>query len=167
MARTPYTIQPVTGECPRIQPMTIRGPKVIEAPADLFASGDFVLSSGARSDFKIDCDALSDGSIYTFALLIRKLVGPFSTVEGVPSGGNRIAAALAPHAAGGPGAHLIADDVLTSGGSLVRARDAWLSASPGRSPNHCKGAVMFARGPLPNWVVAACVLPRGLWLAPA
>lgn len=130
----------------------------------LFATGHFTLHSGASTSWKIDCDCLSDSDIATIAQMIRQLVGPFGSVEGVPRGGLRLAAALLPHVQAGA-RHLIVDDVLTSGRSMEETRQRY---DGGREPPEgaVKGAVIFARGQLPLWVEAVCQLPEELWVRP-
>lgn len=107
---------------------------------DLFLSVATVLHSGETSSFKIDCDALSDEDIATLAGLVRQIMPPYGSVEGVPTGGLRLAAALASYATEGP--LLVADDVLTTGGSIEAQR-------AGRPAN---GVVLFSRGAPPAWV---------------
>ncbi len=91
-------------------------------PMNLFESGEFTLSSGAASAFRIECDALTQEDVETLALMISQMVGPFSDVIGVPRGGLRLAEALKP-AAVLVGPVLIVDDVLTTGASITRVRD--------------------------------------------
>lgn len=112
----------------------------------LFRLGDFTLSSGEPSPFKIDCDALTEGDWEAAAAMLARRLPPFSSVEGIPSGGLPLAAAMRRHARwGGDGNLLLVDDVLTTGGSMERARKRY----PGR---RVVGAVLFARGPCPDWV---------------
>jgi hypothetical protein len=102
----------------------------------------FTMHSGATADFKIECAALTDEEIETFALLISKRF-KFGSVFGVPSGGNRIAGALRQYlSAIGP--CLVVDDVLTTGASINQFH------------RHSSdiGVVLFARGPCPEWVHA-------------
>lgn len=136
------------------------------APVDLFQTGDYTLSSGIDSWFKIDCDALSDGSIETLARMVCRLVGPFSSVEGVPTGGLRLARTLQQYACES-GPHLIVDDVFTTGGSMERAYRAWRERKEAAGgvgfPLGCVGAVIFARGKCPFWVAAVCPLPQCFW----
>lgn len=106
----------------------------------LFQRGTFKLHSGAASDFKIDCDALTDDDIHTLALLVSKTFN-FSRVIGIPRGGLRLAAALAPLHNADSHVTLIVDDVLTTGGSMERAY------VPGAI-----GVVIFARGKCPAWI---------------
>ena len=40
--------------------------------SNLFQTANFILNSGVPSTFKIECDALTDEDIETFALLISK-----------------------------------------------------------------------------------------------
>lgn len=120
---------------------------------NLFQLGSFTLSSGARASWKIDCDALASADWQCLAEMIRRLVGPFGSVEGVPRGGLKLAAALEPFVvAGGP--LLLTDDVWTSGGSMRRHR----------GDREAIGAVVFARGPVEPWVRALLPLPEELWL---
>jgi hypothetical protein len=60
---------------------------------NLFQSGQFKLNSGKVSNFKIECDALTQEDIDTFALLISQKY-KFKEVVGVPTGGIRIEDAL-------------------------------------------------------------------------
>ena len=132
---------------------------------NLFQLGDFVLNSGAKSSWKLDCDALTDEDIRTLAQLIREIVPPFSSLEGIPQGGLRLAEALRPFISMGKNVHLIVDDILTTGGSLERAKDIRLKQGPAGRPA-CIGVVIFARGPCPYWVRALFQMPAGLWIAP-
>jgi len=116
---------------------------------NLFQLGDFTLSSGRKSDVKIDCDALSDESIQALAWMMKRMLLPFGTVEGIPQGGLRLAAELAKHSLPTSKRHLIVDDVLTTGASMEKARDKYLH-QPDRI---VLGVVIFARGPrVPLWI---------------
>lgn len=106
----------------------------------LFQQGDFNLHSGVKSWLKIDCDALTDEDIETIARLLTFRLSNFGAVEGVPTGGLRLAAAMEPYTSEGP--LLIVDDVLTSGGSMETHR-------AGRDTI---GAVIFARREPPAWI---------------
>lgn len=132
---------------------------------NLFQLGDFTLNSGAKSKWKLECDALSDGDIAALAEMIRQMVGPYSSVEGIPRGGLRLADTLRSFAsAAGP--HLLVDDVLTTGGSLERARKTRWEATriPDGPVERCVGAVVFARGQCPIWVKAVFQMPEVFWL---
>jgi hypothetical protein len=135
---------------------------------NLFQLGDFTLSSGAKSKWKLECDALGDDDWRALAEMIRQLVGPFSSVEGVPRGGLKLAELLRPHAElAGP--HLIVDDVLTSGGSMERLRERRRGEntfSSGYEGPEFAGAVVFARGQCPHWIKAIFQMPECFWLTP-
>jgi len=116
---------------------------------DLFQSGEFILNSGRTSFYKVDCDALTDTDIECLARLIKNNLPLFAWVEGVPTGGLRLAGALKPlaepdlpHVKIG----LIVDDVLTTGNSMEKQR-------AGRA---AMGVVIFNRMPLmnitPGWI---------------
>ena len=117
----------------------------------LFQLGDFVLHSGVSSNFKIDCDALSDEDWECLAALVAKNVS-FSRVVGIPEGGLRFAAALATHACDAAQRLLIVDDVLTTGASMEAMRLAC------GSPRDVTGVVVFSRGQCPSWVRAIFTL---------
>ena len=120
------------------------------APPTLFLNGRFELHSGEVSFFKIDCDALTDRDIQCLAMMIAQRVPPFGTVEGVPTGGTRLADALRVYARPGPlrrgsfGAKelLIVDDVWTTGASMENQRGS----------RDAIGAVIFARRQPASWV---------------
>lgn len=117
----------------------------------LFRSGDFTLHSGKRSAFKIDVDALTDAEIGTLAVALIERLPSFGQVEGVPTGGLRLADALLPFVTDGP--LLIVDDVLTTGGSMEAHRK-------GR---RAMGAVLFAKGDVPAWIYPLFTM-NGRWL---
>lgn len=140
---------------------------------DFIQFGDFTLNSGTHSKWKLECDNLTDGEIEGLVVMIKEMVGEFETVEGVPTGGLRLAKAMGKYATrcGGffPGPHLIVDDVLTTGGSMVRtltARGGSLLRVIPRLPDgaEVKGAVIFARGPCPEWIRPVFQMPECFWL---
>lgn len=106
----------------------------------LFQSGSFCLSSGVRSSFKIECDSLTDGDWECLALLLSTRLPAFGSVEGIATGGTKLASQMKQYVTAGP--VLIVDDVGTTGNSLERQR-------AGRK---AVGAVVFARNQLPTWV---------------
>ena len=118
-------------------PSITPGAITYEAP-NLFQTGDFKLASGAKSNFKIECDALTEDDWQTLAMLIARNVGQFSEVIGVPRGGDQLACVLDKYRRT-DGPRLIVDDVLTTGGSLAKYMT---------EPTDF-GYVVFARGPLP------------------
>lgn len=107
---------------------------------DLFQSGNFTLASGAKSEWKIECDAISDNEWNTLAKMAVEILPPFGSVEGVPTGAVKFADALRIYATQGP--LLIAEDVVTTGGSMERFRN-------GRD---AIGVAVFSRGAHPDWV---------------
>ena len=84
----------------------------------LFQLGDFKLASGEKSNFKIECDVLSDDDWEALAAMAAELLPTFLDVVGVPRGGLKFAAALRHYAKAGDHPVLIADDVWTSGGGV-------------------------------------------------
>lgn len=122
----------------------------------LFQTGEFTLHSGQKTNFKIDCDALSDSDIASIARMLVDRLAPFGEVEGVPRGGLRLAAELEKYRSSsvkrkgwyGAKSLLIVDDVCSSGGSLEVHRDS----------REAMGAVIFARGPWPEWVTPLFVM---------
>ena len=110
----------------------------------LFVPGHFVFHSGELGDWKIECDHLTETDLATLAKMAVKHLPSFSKVQGVPSGGLRVARALEEYVSD-EGGLLIVDDVLTTGGSMEEARD-------GR--DDVIGLVIFARGECPWWVDA-------------
>ena len=132
---------------------------------ELFQPGDFTLNSGAKSKWKLECDALTDGDISTLATMIQQLVGPFMAVTGVPRGGLRLERALAPLTTD-HGCHLIVDDVLTTGGSMDRlVRSRWPATCQDLlQDGFVVGAVIFARGQCPPWIKAVFQMPPAFWM---
>lgn len=112
---------------------------------NLLQRGDFTLASGQVSKFKIDCDALTDEDIETIAWMIQDNLRPkFGSVEGVPTGGYRLAEAMKKYCTPDESTLLIVDDVWTTGGSMRKWRG-------GRYDSY--GAVIFARQPVEPWVL--------------
>lgn len=116
---------------------------------------DLTLHSGRRSCYKVECDDLTDEEVAAACALLAKILPPFGAVSGVPTGGYRLEAAMAPHATFGP--TLVVDDVWTTGGSV----HAWQEHLGVESLT----AVLFARGPVPPYVTALWTLHPGLWEA--
>jgi orotate phosphoribosyltransferase len=114
----------------------------------LFQLGDIVLASGERSNFKIECDALSTGDLECIAFLLSQRVPDFGDVEGVPSGGRWLAYLMQEYITSGP--LLIVDDVWTTGGSMERHR----------AGREAIGAVIFARRKPAEWVTPLFILNR-------
>lgn len=126
---------------------------------NLFQKGDFTLSSGVKSDFKIDCDALTDEDIECIAhLIVTRLCPKFHKVVSVPTGGDRLAKALEQYLSpmpvdGSESLTLIVDDVLTTGGSINRMFRKVVDTD--YETDHILGVVIFCRASLletPSWV---------------
>lgn len=118
------------------------------------------LHSGKQTDWKIECDALSNEDWRALARLARSICKPYTNVLSVPRGGNMLALYLR---ADGPPVGpsfptipatkqhwLIADDVCTTGNSFLGARNTLLSH--GIPAKNIEGVCVFARGPYPSWV---------------
>src|SRR5262245_411731 len=108
----------------------------------LFELGEFILSSGQKSNFKINCDALSFQDWRTLAWLLVKRLPKFGEVEGVPRGGIPLANALKPFRSPSK-TLLIVDDVLTTGNSMEKLR----------AGREAIGAVIFARNEPARWII--------------
>jgi hypothetical protein len=98
------------------------------------------LHAGGTSSYKVECDALTDADLECVAFMLVEILPAFGSVEGVPTGGLRLAEKMKKYATEGP--LLIVDDVLTTGTSMERQRE-------GRD---AIGAVIFARQVGPPWV---------------
>ena len=111
----------------------------------LFRTGAYTLSSGIKSDFKIECEALQDKDWRTLALIYAR-DHFFKDVIGIPSGGMRFAEALKEFCITWNGALpiLVADDVWTTGKSLEKLKT--------RVNGEVIGVVAFARSETPDWV---------------
>lgn len=107
----------------------------------IFKKMNLTLHSGAKSDFKIECDALDDEDIETIAYLISKKVN-FRKVIGVPNGGIRLQKSLEKYIT--DGLILIVDDVLTTGKSMEEMRN--------KEGKETIGVVIFARNKCPDWI---------------
>ena len=121
---------------------------------ELFKSGNFTLSSGVMSKFKIDCDALSDEDIETLAKMVSDVYS-FGVVLGIPTGGLRLAYALKQYAISSSDTILIVDDVLTTGNSMERAFKQF-------QPEYVMGVVIFARSKCPDWITPVFTLHEDL-----
>ena len=113
----------------------------------LFQLGNFTLSSGIKSNFKVECDALTRDDWDALGALVREIVPEFCMVLGVPTGGLGLAEALSRYS-GPNGPILLVDDVLTTGASMenLKARVVNYQERP------IVGVVAFARGQCPSWI---------------
>lgn len=122
----------------------------------LFALGEFLLHSGEKSAWKIECDALTRKDWNTLAYMVYERFGPFDHAIGVPTGGFPFAESLNRMFATYNGEHkvLIVDDVLTTGNSFEAMRRRLLVPGSGYTPERIQGVAVFARGRTPEWVQA-------------
>lgn len=121
-------------------------------PEPLFKLGDFPLHSGGRSSFFIDCDALTDEDWGALANEIENRVPHFREVIGIPTGGLKLAEALKPYRFPNPEYPiLIVDGVLTTGKSMEEEK--------AKHYEPVIGAVVFARGNCPSWIMALFQMP--------
>jgi hypoxanthine phosphoribosyltransferase len=111
----------------------------------LFRHGSFSSHSGLQLPWKIDASALTDDDLAALAIVVRGKFA-FSQVVGVPDGGIRFSEALRPHCVEGYPL-LLVDDVLATG----RSMETWRKIVE-HSNGAMIGVVIFARGPVPNWV---------------
>lgn len=117
--------------------------------SNLFTKQDIILHSGGKSDFKIECDDLSDESIETLAYLVSKQM-QFNEVHGVPRGGLKFAEALKPYCSDDVSNVLIVDDVLTTGNSMETFA---VKINKGQEyTRQLDGVVIFARQECPYWI---------------
>lgn len=115
----------------------------------ILQSGDFTLASGQHSEFKIECDYLTEEDWSTAAYLLSQQLPIFDYVYWVPTGGERFSEHFYKFVNYNysEAKILIVDDVWTTGGSVNRFIDA---NSFDREKVIC--AVLFARGETPDWV---------------
>ncbi len=109
--------------------------------SSLFQIGEFELSSGQTSYWKIDCDALTEADWDALAMMAAEVLEPFSMIVSVPMGGDPFAKALEKYCTE-QGGLLVVEDVVTTGASMERIR-------AGRD---AQGITVFSRGQAPPWV---------------
>ncbi len=112
----------------------------------LFQTGHFVSHSGLSLNWKIECDALTQEDFDTIAVLFSRYSGiVFSKVYGIPTGGMRLAKSLEKYTNNTVSQLLIVDDVVTTGTSLIDAKEKL-------GDLNAIGFVAFSRGKCPDWV---------------
>lgn len=112
---------------------------------NIFRKQKTTLNSGKESEFKIECDALTDEDLDCIAYLISNKVN-FRKVISVPSGGDRLAEKLNKYCQDDDSLPaLICDDVLTTGGSMNRKKEEI-------DEENVIGIVIFARDECPDWI---------------
>lgn len=115
----------------------------------LFVKESFISHAGLDLDFKIECDALTEDDWKTLAYIVSKHI-KFKFAYGIPRGGLKLSVPLMEYqtdAANLP--VLIVDDVLTTGGSMEKAREHLIKIFP---KDHFVGVVAFARMEHADWI---------------
>lgn len=110
------------------------------------------------SHWKIDCDCLTDDDIEAIAKLLSERIPIFSDIVGIPTGGLRLAKAMEKYMIDGPFPLLIVDDVLTTGKTMERYRDMLDHPYLETKCIGIIGAVIFARGDWPEWIIPLFIL---------
>ena len=128
--------------------------------SNLFQQGTFKLHSGEVSNLKIECDALTTEDWDTLAKLIAQNMF-FTEVIGIERGGLPLAKALEKYIGHREGSKivLIADDVLTTGESMEKAKE----QVKGRVRD-VFGVVVFARRKCPEWVYPIFQMSEWEWV---
>ena len=114
----------------------------LEPFRQLLQFGWFCSHSKFQLPWKIDCSAFSDGDWECIASIIRWKFA-FSKVIGIPRGGLKLQKLLEGYTELGYPT-LIVDDASTANNSFIEARK--------DIEGPVFGVVVFARGPVPNWV---------------
>lgn len=126
----------------------------------LFQHGDFILHSGAKSTWKIECDALTCDDWRGLAAIAITLLPRFTEVYGVPKGGIPLANAMFNYRATtgeeSPRLRLICEDVVTTGSSIEEFRKL-IELERGKCPTI--GLTVFARGVCPDWILPLFQMP--------
>lgn len=119
----------------------------------LFQTANFILHSGRRSNWKIDCDYLTKSDWDTLAMMAVNILPPFNSVVGIPIGGIEFCNALLKYRSD-PKKHdtlLIVDDVLTTGSSFIEMKEKVFNETTNKW-NQIIGCVAFSRGYHFDWV---------------
>ncbi len=116
----------------------------------LFRFGKFTLHSGEVSEWKIDCDALTQDDWDALAGMAASLVHPFGAVYDCGGASMQFAAALREYSAHNS-APLVVDDVFTTGRTMQQVR---MEVLPKGAAMSAKGLVVFARHEPPPWIRA-------------
>lgn len=128
----------------------------------LFQKMDVILSSGGQSDFKIECDFLTDEDIECLAYMIKQRIR-FREVVGVKGKGGtnsgngiRLQNALLKYCGKGTDLPtLICDDVLTTGKSIENAKSKYQKST---GNYNIIGCVLFSRTQYNSWVYPLFIL---------
>ena len=117
----------------------------------IFQWGQFIAHSGDTLPWKFEADSFTDADIACLAQIAASILPPFAQVEGIASGGLRLAKAMCDYISPDAEATLIVDDVLTTGASMERQRG---------SRRNVIGLVICARGSWPDWVIPILCTPQ-------
>lgn len=107
----------------------------------IFLQGEFTLSSGQESQWKVDCDGLTDEDWNTLAAMAMEMWDlEFGEVIGIPTGGIKFADAMSKYSVGYSDILLVVDDVYTTGNTIETEMN---------KHKRVAGLVAFTRGPHP------------------
>lgn len=110
-------------ESPDGRPIDVEIPHSIEdldkSVKSLLQSSSFTTHAKIESNWKIECDVLTDEDWMVLARLGKTLIGDFGIVEGIPRGGIKFANELDKLKNQNSKTILIVDDVCTTGKSLI------------------------------------------------
>lgn len=127
---------------------------------NLFQKHRFKMHSGGFSDFKLECDALTPKDWDALAFIASRGL-TFKQAFGIPRGGLKFAKALNQYATPSSNTILIADDVLTTGGSIKEFQAKLISQ--GYKLENMQNLVVFARGELTPNTIAMFTLNQNFW----
>lgn len=118
---------------------------------DLFKRGNFALHSGGKSNWIIDCEALTEEELQTLAVMALERIPKFGATVGIPNGGLRFSKVMDKYCTPDETTLLIVDDVLTTGGSMRLKHEKFLCLG---TYTNIIGLVIFARSTPDPWVHA-------------
>lgn len=128
----------------------------------LFMQKRFQMHSGGFSDFKLECDALSTQDWETLAFLVSQHY-VFGGVHGIPSGAVVFQKALEKYIDPQSKTFLLVDDVFTTGGSMLEAKNNIEQDVLAQGFDKIQGLVVFSRGELFPWVDTIFQLEQRFW----
>ncbi len=129
---------------------------------NLFIKKRFKMHAGGMSDFKLECDALTEKDYDTLAFLISRKIS-FKKAYGVPSGGLIFAEKLNQYKDENSNNILIAEDVVTTGKSMEDFKQKLIKEDASLTNANIFGITAFSRGPLPFWVRSVFNLDSLFW----
>ena len=128
---------------------------------NLFVKERFIMHAGGISDFKIECDALTKEDYKTLAFLVSRKID-YKKVYGIPRGGIPFEQELKKYENKNSNVILIADDVLTTGTSMIDFKKDLLAKEDIKEED-IKGIVIFNRGNTLSWVETIFSLNEQFW----